>query len=296
MKGRTICICCGLEISSESDAFLIGEDRDPLAVLPTSRSPLLHNKYSNTRISSVNHDASGRRLSSQVSQRFSRLKRRDQLSFGLSSAEKREIKVLIYLRGLAERVGVKIGVIDEAESIFKRARREKLTNGISVLVVVSAVLFAACQTLGIPKHLSEIARESLASSKDPEIARRHFILAGRFYRRLMDELRLQPAASFRVAYVSRIAEALKISGKTQGFAIQILKIAKEKRFVSGKNPAGVAAAALYLAAEYNNERIMQKKLAKEASVSDTAVRNLAQALRKKVSDYLQQEGWSCSSQ
>ncbi|MFW6116980.1 MAG: hypothetical protein ACOC6G_00160 [Thermoproteota archaeon] len=76
-----------------------------------------------------------------------------------------------------------------------------------------------------------------------------------------------------LTYVSKIAEATNITGGTQGKAIHILRKAKEKRATAGKDPMGLAAAALYIACLQNSEKKTQKEIAEAAGVTEVTVRN-----------------------
>ena len=85
-----------------------------------------------------------------------------------------------------------------------------------------------------------------------------------------------------LTYVSKIAEKNGISGKTQGAAITILAEAKRKRFAAGKDPMGLAAAALYIACLQQNEKITQKDIAEAAGVTEVTVRNRYKSLKKQL--------------
>jgi transcription initiation factor TFIIB len=80
---------------------------------------------------------------------------------------------------------------------------------------------------------------------------------------LLRELDIHMPIPDPLTYVSKIAERTGISGKTQGIAIQILREARNKRAAAGKDPMGLAAAALYIACLQNNENRTQKNIAKQ---------------------------------
>ncbi len=86
-----------------------------------------------------------------------------------------------------------------------------------------------------------------------------------------------------LTYVSKIAEKNRITGRTQGIAIAILADAKRKRFAAGKDPMGLAAAALYIACLQNNEKITQKDIADASGVTEVTVRNRYKALTRQLS-------------
>ena len=85
-----------------------------------------------------------------------------------------------------------------------------------------------------------------------------------------------------LTYVSKIAQKNGISGRTQGAAITILAEAKRKRFAAGKDPMGLAAAALYIACLQQNEKITQKDIAEAAGVTEVTVRNRYKSLKKQL--------------
>jgi transcription initiation factor TFIIB len=70
----------------------------------------------------------------------------------------------------------------------------------------------------------------------------------RCYRLLLRELNVKVPISDPVLYISRIAEQLKLSGEVVKTAIDILQKAKKAGITAGKDPAGLAAAAVYIAA------------------------------------------------
>jgi transcription initiation factor TFIIB len=85
-----------------------------------------------------------------------------------------------------------------------------------------------------------------------------------------------------LTYVSKIAEKNGVSGKTQGTAIAILRDARQKRFSAGKDPIGMAAAALYIACLQNTEKVTQKDIAEASGVTEVTVRNRYKALKKQL--------------
>jgi transcription initiation factor TFIIB len=85
-----------------------------------------------------------------------------------------------------------------------------------------------------------------------------------------------------LTYVSKIAEKNGVSGKTQGAAIAILREARQKRVSAGKDPMGMAAAALYIACLQNNTKVSQQNIAEAAGVTEVTVRNRYKALKKQL--------------
>jgi transcription initiation factor TFIIB len=61
-----------------------------------------------------------------------------------------------------------------------------------------------------------------------------------------------------------------------------LSRAKRKRITVGKDPAGVAAAVLYMACQLEGENVKQKDIAQIAGVTEVTVRNRKKELAKKL--------------
>jgi transcription initiation factor TFIIB len=81
-------------------------------------------------------------------------------------------------------------------------------------------------------------------------------------------------------YVTKIAEKAKVSSEVEGLAIKLIREAKRKFATTGKDPSGLAAAALYIAARQKKEKLTQSRLAKAADVTEVTVRNRKRDLMK----------------
>jgi transcription initiation factor TFIIB len=80
--------------------------------------------------------------------------------------------------------------------------------------------------------------------------------------------------------VSKIASKASISMKTQRSAIKILKEAQRRGIAAGKDPMGLAAAALYVACVLEGEKKTQKDIAEVANVTEVTVRNRYKGLKE----------------
>ncbi|MHB8566933.1 MAG: transcription initiation factor IIB, partial [Nitrososphaerales archaeon] len=79
--------------------------------------------------------------------------------------------------------------------------------------------------------------------------------------------------------VSRIASKARVQERTKRRALEILRRAGEARTSAGKDPMGLAAAALYVACVLEHEAKTQKDLAEAASVTEVTIRNRYKGLR-----------------
>jgi transcription initiation factor TFIIB len=276
-SGETICGDCGLVLyeqmldkGPEWRAFTLQEKASRSRVgMPTSYS--IHDKGLSTTISQIDRDAFGRKLPQSTRLQMWRLRKWQIRSRVHSSIDRNLAQAMAELERLASQVNIAPPTREKAAVIYRKALEKTLVRGRSINAIAAAALYAACRKSGSPKTLSEISEASLVNKKD----------VARCYRLLLKELDFHMPISDPLTYVSKIAEN-RVSGKTQGTAIAILREAKQKRFSAGKDPMGMAAAALYIACLQNNEKVTQKDIAEASGVTEVTVRNRYKALKKQL--------------
>jgi transcription initiation factor TFIIB len=173
---------------------------------------------------------------------------------------------------LSGKVYIPSPIKEKAAIIYRKALDKSLVRGRSIAAITAAALYAACRGSGTPRTLREISEASLVDKKD----------VARCYRLLLRELEFHMPIADPLTYVSKIAEKNGVSGKTQGAAIAILGEARRKRVATGKDPIGMAAAALYIACLQHNEKKTQKDIAEAAGVTEVTIRNRYKALKKQL--------------
>jgi transcription initiation factor TFIIB len=276
--GETICGDCGLVLyeqmldkSPEWRAFTQQEKASRSRVgMPTSYS--VHDKGLSTTISQVDRDALGRKLPLSTRLQMWRLRKWQIRSRVHSSVDRNLAQAMAELDRLSGKVNISPSIKEQAALVYRKALDKGLVRGRSISGIAAASLYAACRKSGLPRSLREIAEASLVNRKD----------VARCYRLLLHELSFHMPISDPLTYVSKIAEKNGVSGKTQGAAIALLREARQKRAASGKDPMGMAAAALYIACLQNNEKITQKDIAEAAGVTEVTVRNRYKTLKKQL--------------
>jgi transcription initiation factor TFIIB len=276
--GETICGDCGLVLyeqmldkGPEWRAFTQQEKASRSRVgMPTSYS--IHDKGLSTTISQIDRDAFGRKLPQSTRLQMWRLRKWQIRSRVHSSTDRNLAQAMAELERLASKVNISSPTKEKAAVIYRKALEKTLVRGRSINAIAAAALYAACRKSGSPRTLSEISEASLVNKKD----------VARCYRLLLKELDFHMPISEPLTYISKIAEKNSITGKTQGTAIGILRLAKQKRFSAGKDPMGMAAAALYIACLQNSEKITQKDIAEASGVTEVTVRNRYKNLKKQL--------------
>ncbi len=276
--GETVCGDCGLVLygqmmdkGPEWRAFTQEEKASRSRVgMPTSYS--VHDKGLSTAISQVDRDAFGRKLPLSTRLQMWRLRKWQIRSRVHSSIDRNLAQAMAELDRLSDRVYIPRPIKEKAAVIYRKALDKSLVRGRSIAAITAAAAYAACRGSGTPRALHEIAEASLVDKKD----------VARCYRLLLRELDMHMPIADPLTYVSKIAERTGISGKTQGIAIRILREARNKRAAAGKDPMGLAAAALYIACLQNNEKKTQKDIAEAAGVTEVTVRNRYKTLKRQL--------------
>ncbi|MGD8545444.1 MAG: transcription initiation factor IIB [Candidatus Bathyarchaeota archaeon] len=276
--GETICGDCGLVIREqmmdkgpEWRAFTQEEKASRSRVgIPTSYS--VHDKGLSTAISQIDRDAFGRKLPLRTRLQMWRLRKWQIRSRVHSSVDRNLAQAMAELDRLSDKVYIPPPIKEKAAVIYRKALDKGLVRGRSIAAIAAASLYAACRITKTARTLREISETSLVEKKD----------VARCYRLLLRELDIEMPIADPLTYVSKIAEKTGISGRTQGQAIEILREAKRKKAASGKDPMGLAAAALYIACLQNDEKKTQKDIAEAAGVTEVTVRNRYKTLKKQL--------------
>jgi transcription initiation factor TFIIB len=274
--GEKICGGCGLVMADnlmndgpEWRAFSQDERESRSRVgMPLSFS--VHDKGLSTMIGQVGKDAFGRTIPSKTMFQMLRLKKWHIRSSYQSSIDRNLSHAMTELSRLCDKLHIPKQVKERAAVIYRKALEKGLVRGRSISAIAAASLYAACRATGTPRTLRELARVSTIDKKD----------LARCYRLLLRELTIQmpiPKAQYRVP---KIAAKVNIGERTQQTAVNLLEQAEKKRTTAGKDPMGLAAAALYIACVMNEEKRTQKMIADAAGVTEVTIRNRYKGLKE----------------
>lgn len=154
-------------------------------------------------------------------------------------------------------------VQERAAVLFRRARGEDLIRGRSIEGAAAACLYAACRERSIARTLEEVAGTARCPRR--EIARA--------YRRLDREFELALPPVPAEDYVARFASRLGLDAPAWRMATEILRDARVANVGQGKDPAGLAAAALYLGSRRAGQTRSQGDVADAAGISEVTLRH-----------------------
>ncbi|AFS82941.1 transcription initiation factor IIB [Candidatus Nitrosopumilus sediminis] len=277
--GELFCSKCGLVVTDKiadtgAEWRSFSNEEGNKARTGAGTSLTMHDMGLSTVIGAANKDATGKPLSASVKSSIERLRTWDSRSQAHSSADRNLRQALNEMDKLKDKLALTDAVIEKAAYIYRKAMEKKLVRGRSIQGLVAACLYASCRNTETPRTLDDIAKGINIRRKD----------VARCYRLIFRELELKMPVVDPVKGVSRIASIAELSEKSKRKAIAILNQAKEIGMVAGKDPMGIAAAALYLACISTGEVKSQKDISIASGVTEVTIRNRCSGLRKMLND------------
>jgi len=273
--GEKFCAKCGFVLTekvSESGpewrSFSKEEhDGRSRAGVPTSLA--MHDMGLATIIGPTNRDATGKPLSASMKSTIERLRTWDSRSQVHEPVDRNFRQAFSELDRLKDKLAVGDAVVEKAAFIYRKALEKGLVRGRSISALIASALYAACRDTETPRTLKDVGNASNIKRKD----------IARCYRLLLRELSLKMPVVNPVNCVSRIASIAGLSEKTKREATKILRTAEELKISAGKDPMGLAAAALYVACVTNGESKTQRDVAEAAGVTEVTIRNRYKGLK-----------------
>ncbi len=274
VHGETVCQECGLVVEeSEVDrgpewrAF-DAQEKDEKSRVGAPTTTLMHDKGLSTNIGWQDKDAYGNSLNASQRQKMQRLRTWNE-RFRTRDSKERNLKQAL---GEIERMGSALGlsesVRETASVIYRRALGEDLLPGRSIEGVASAAIYAAARQAGTPRSIDTVVPVSRIDAMEFK----------RTYRYVVRELGLEIEPADPESYVARFASELGLSEEAERRAHELLETGKEQLVHIGKNPVGLAAAAVYAAPLLTNEEITQSEVSEAADISEVTIRNRYQEL------------------
>jgi transcription initiation factor TFIIB len=272
-NGERVCNQCGLVLEEtpinmgpEWRAFTVDE-KSSRSRTGLGATLTLYDKGLST-VFRGDRDASGKRLSGEARHKMDRLRRYDnrtkfdettRRNLSTAMAELDRIAALLHLAG---------PVREQAALIYRKALKADLIRGRSIDAFVAASVYAACRASQVPRPIKKVSEASTRTHDE----------VARTYRLLIKELKLRMPVDEPTKFVPSIAAKLRLRHDTEIKAINILRSAKLRQGLTGKDPRGLAAAALYMACLKNDDRRIQKEVANAAGTTEVTLRNRLRGL------------------
>jgi len=269
VAGEQFCANCGYVISEKPQesglewrSFSQDQNGDRARV-GSPASLTIHDMGLSTVINPLNKDATGKPLTASMKSTITRLRTWDSRSQVQTTADRNLRQALNELNRLKDKLTLSANVLEKAAYLYRKVLERKLVRGRSISAMIAASLYAACRDTETPRTLKDIAIAANVKRKD----------ISRCYRLMLRELELKMPVVDSIQCIARISSRLEITEKTKRYAVKVLKEVQEREESSGKDPMGLAAAALYLSCIQNGVSITQRVLAEAAGVTEVTIRN-----------------------
>jgi len=276
--GEIVCEKCGYVISTalfdtgpEWRAF-DEEQREKRTRVGAPLTWTIHDKGLSTVIDWHDSDVYGRKLKPTEKAHIYRLRKWHRRSKVSGATERNLAFALSELTKVSYKLNLPKNVLETSSVIYRQIVRKRLIRGRSIQGVAAASIYMACRQCDVIRTLEEVAKASNISKKE----------GGRNYRFLLRRLDAKVMPVNPHNYVSKFINQLSLSGNTESLAINILHIASELKLTSGRGPAGIAAAATYIASLLTDEKRTQGEIAKGAHVTEVTIRNRYKELTEKL--------------
>ncbi len=274
--GEMFCGNCGFVVTERVEESgpewrsFSKEEHEDRSRTGTPTSLAMHDMGLATIIGPADKDASGKPLSASMKSTIERLRTWDSRSQVHEPVDRNFRQAFSELDRLKDKLALSDAVIEKTAYIYRKALDKGLVRGRSIPGLVAAALYAACRDTETPRTLTDVANGINIKRKD----------VARCYRLLLRELDLKMPVVDPIKCVARIASKAGLSEKTKRKALLILKDAAEIEISAGKDPMGLAAAALYLSCVMNGENKTQKDVAQAAGVTEVTIRNRYKGLKE----------------
>ena len=277
--GELVCEQCGMVVSSELfdhgpewRAFNL-EQREKRTRVGAPLTWTIHDKGLSTIIDWTGRDIYGRGLKPEQRAQAYRLRKWNRRSKVSGASERNLAYALSELTKIAYKLNLPKNVLETSSVIYRQVVRKRLIRGRSIQGVAAASIYMACRQCHVIRTLEEVGRAANISKKE----------SGRNYRFLLRKLNTRVPPVEAKSYISKFVNQLTLSGSVENLAMQILEQASDMRLTSGRGPAGIAAAATYIASLLTDERRTQGEIARGAQVTEVTIRNRYKELAQKLS-------------
>jgi transcription initiation factor TFIIB len=232
----------------------------------------LHDYGLSTDISGDNRDSHGKYLDQfnrESAQRMQKWQRRIRTS---SSGERSLATALNRISEAADVLKLPSSVVEEASHIFRKSAKRAVSKSKSISGMAAASIYLACRRTNVNRSLKEIANAAGVQNR----------AAAKYYRLLINSVESNyiPPPSVQ-KYISKLVNKEKINPRVERLAYELSEKANESEISSGKTPAGLAAAYVYIASVMCGEHIPQREIAEFAEVTEVTVRNRCREILEK---------------
>lgn len=223
----------------------------------------LHDYGLSTVMGRGSRDAAGKSIPNARRAQIARLRKIHQRTTLGSGAQRNLARAITEIHRMASALGMPRSVAERGIRLYRQAAQENMIQGRSIEGIASACLFSAARMAGVPRDPEHFVREA-------HVDKRTLL---RLHRLLVRTFKLKEPQTRAQDYLARFSSRLELTPLAEARAREITIEADKLGLTSGRSPAGVAAAVLYIAAREVGEPRTQKQIAEATGVTEVTVRN-----------------------
>ncbi len=268
-KGEVICPSCGFVVSEQAEdrgpewKAIDPEDKAKRVRVGSPRTVALHDFGLSTEIGREMKDSQGRYLDRGARSQYYKLQKW-QRRVRTTPAERSLSGVLAKIAEVSNALNLPKNVLETAAQIYRNSARLKVARSKSIIGMTAASVYLACRKCGVSRSLKEISRASHIDKRT----------VAKYYRLVLKEVETEyipPPSIWK--YISKLSNIAKIDPKVERLALHLARKTDDSTISSGKAPAGLAAAYVYMSSVMLGVHIPQREIADVAEVSEVTIRN-----------------------
>lgn len=273
-RGEVVCQRCGRVLEEDIVEVLpaqayTDEEREKKARVG---APLTFTRGARGVTTTIGRNDDLSQLSGERRRKYRRLRRLHQQ---MSGAQRGTLRyALAELKQFSSTLSLPTSVHEEVARLYEKAMDQGVVRGRRIEHVLGALIYIVSRNQGTPRTLDEIQETIGATGSE----------LGQTYRYVARELGLRILPIRAEDYLPRFAGELELSGEVQARAHHIIEQVREQDLQSGKGPTGVAAAALFVAAEREGDDPVPQRFVESLNVSRTTLRKRTAEFRENIGD------------
>ncbi|MCF2141580.1 MAG: hypothetical protein K9W44_16115 [Candidatus Lokiarchaeota archaeon] len=218
-------------------------------------------------------DSKGALLEAKYQVKYSRL---GKIHRSLTSSYERNLWIALpNFQRLQEKLGLPEMVIQDAIKIYQNAVKEKLTMGRSIDILLAASIFVSLKIHGIPRVVEEIIKVVDVNKKNVVKCYRLLII------KILPKMNIRVSNLDPVRYIEKFGEDLELPMRIRQDAMRLVRRAKKNGLlIEGKDPKGIAAAAIYISSHLHKNPRTQTDIAKLSHITEVTLRVRCRDLQK----------------
>ncbi|MDG6956675.1 MAG: transcription factor IIB [Nitrososphaerota archaeon] len=268
-KGEQVCPTCGYVTLAPADSgpewkAMDLEEKNKRVRVGAPTTLALHDFGLSTEIGRTMRDSHGKYLDPAMRATVEKMRKWQSRSRTINSEERGLSNVLSKISELCDALSLPDNVAETAAQIYRTSAKKKVAKSKSILGMTAATVYLACRKCGVSRSLKEVARA--AGMEKGSVAR--------YFRLVLKEVEKEyvPPPSVE-KYISKLVNIAKIDPKVEHLALTLSRKTSDSRISSGKAPAGLAAAYVYLSSVMVGAHLPQREVAEFAEVTEVTVRN-----------------------